>query len=207
MYILNIGWNKDITNKDGEGTSGPSSNLRKRKSDTKPAIKEEAVEPPSKKLSKSGSQSSKAKRKNDEDKDDSSVEIKVENGKSNGKKKVRNEEEDENKPASKSRGRKKAVKNEKDTVEDEEEDEIQVKIEEENGKHGVSYVWKCHICLIKCNKVKVVAFSGEVPVDEIFIQTVGEEYRIYKEGELIYDCMLNQVKWFGWFGWGFGFDF
>lgn len=41
--------------------------------------------------------------------------------------------------------------------------------------------------------VKVVAFSGEVPVDEKFIEAVGTEYRIYKEGDVIYDCMLNQV--------------
>lgn len=42
-------------------------------------------------------------------------------------------------------------------------------------------------------KVKVVNFSGEVPLDEKFVETVGSGYRIYKENGVIYDCMLNQV--------------
>lgn len=42
--------------------------------------------------------------------------------------------------------------------------------------------------------VKVVAFSGLAPVDEVFRETVNEGYHVYKEGEVIWDCMLNQVE-------------
>ena len=41
--------------------------------------------------------------------------------------------------------------------------------------------------------VKTIKFTGEIPLDEKFSETVGHNYKIYKEDGVIYDCMLNQV--------------
>ncbi len=42
-------------------------------------------------------------------------------------------------------------------------------------------------------KVKTIKFTGELPLDERFVELFGEDYKIYQENNLIYDCMLNQV--------------
>lgn len=42
--------------------------------------------------------------------------------------------------------------------------------------------------------VKTVKFVGDIPVDERFIEIFGTDYRVYKEADLVYDCMLNQVN-------------
>jgi hypothetical protein len=44
--------------------------------------------------------------------------------------------------------------------------------------------------------VKTLKFSGEVPVDEKFCESFDSNYRVYREGNTVYDCMLNQVKFF-----------
>lgn len=41
--------------------------------------------------------------------------------------------------------------------------------------------------------VKIIKYTGDIPLDEKFTETVGFEYKIYREEEVIYDCMLNQV--------------
>lgn len=44
------------------------------------------------------------------------------------------------------------------------------------------------------NGIKTLKFSGEIPVDEKFIEIFGEGFIVYREGDLIYDCMLNQTN-------------
>ncbi|CAF0727501.1 unnamed protein product [Brachionus calyciflorus] len=43
-------------------------------------------------------------------------------------------------------------------------------------------------------KIKTIKYSGDIPLDEKFTETVGFEYKIYREGEVIYDCLLNQTN-------------
>ena len=43
-------------------------------------------------------------------------------------------------------------------------------------------------------KVKTIKFVGAIPIDEQFHEKVqGYDYKIYKEADDVYDCMLNQV--------------
>ncbi|RNA22029.1 poly [ADP-ribose] polymerase 2 [Brachionus plicatilis] len=44
------------------------------------------------------------------------------------------------------------------------------------------------------NTFKTIKYTGDIPLDEKFTETVGFEYKIYREGDVIYDCMLNQTN-------------
>lgn len=43
------------------------------------------------------------------------------------------------------------------------------------------------------NQVKTVKFTGKIPVDEQCIEAIGNDYHIYIENGVAFDCMLNQV--------------
>ncbi len=37
-------------------------------------------------------------------------------------------------------------------------------------------------------------FTGKIPVDEDCIEAIGNDYHVYIENNVAFDCMLNQVK-------------
>ncbi len=46
----------------------------------------------------------------------------------------------------------------------------------------------------KKSEVKTLKFKGDIPLDERFTEIFGTDYKVYKEDNLIYDCMLNQTN-------------
>ncbi len=44
------------------------------------------------------------------------------------------------------------------------------------------------------DSIRTLKFTGNIPVDEKFIEVFGSGYSVYQERELIYDVMLNQTN-------------
>jgi poly [ADP-ribose] polymerase 2/3/4 len=43
-------------------------------------------------------------------------------------------------------------------------------------------------------EIKTLKFSGSIPVDEIFMEYHGNNFKVFREKETIWDCMLNQTN-------------
>lgn len=42
--------------------------------------------------------------------------------------------------------------------------------------------------------VKTIKFTGDIPLDEKFTEIYSHDYSIYREGDVVYDAMLNQTN-------------
>ena len=188
----------------------PSSNLRKRKStakndlstqtsasvETKAERESEDEEVENKKLKRKAS-TSKANSKKQKENNDS-------NGETNVKLELKQEPDEDHEDAKIKTRTKSTKKMSVNYEEEEDDDEVEEKIEvkqEVKEEQSIYLIFSYYTLLqnwISFNKfhlkVKTIKYTGQVPLDEKFSELIGHEYRIYREGDIIYDCMLNQVR-------------
>jgi hypothetical protein len=43
-------------------------------------------------------------------------------------------------------------------------------------------------------EIKIVKYTGDIPLDPVFTELIGFDYKVYKEEDDIYDVMLNQTN-------------
>ena len=81
--------------------------------------------------------------------------------------------------AKKSKSSSKIVKEEiEEDVDDSKDENATVKKEEEEEEQ----------------EIKIVKYTGDIPLDPVFTELIGFDYKVYKEGDDIYDVMLNQTN-------------
>ena len=141
-----------------------------------------------KETSVSSSSSSKSSDKIKFEIKEESTEIKVEVDVEVENSKVKKEtiiESDENTTRKSTRNTKKKIKKEEEEVEEEVDTKSLVMKSKANFEKKI--INKSE------DTVKTVKFTGKIPVDEQCIEAIGNDYHIYIENDVAYDCMLNQV--------------
>ena len=81
---------------------------------------------------------------------------------------------------------KKEPKEEKDE-EEKEDEEVVTKKSKSNAKKSAPVKEEPE------EIIKTVKYTGDIPLDEKFTEVVGTHYKIYKENNVPFECMLNQV--------------
>ena len=182
---------QEIKMEENEENDRPSSNLRKRKTLTSNdkassiastiSVSSNDSEPTTNKRTKKASIKQEPIEKEDQEVNTKSGrQIKKQSSKK-VKRELESENESEEETTNKSgRQTKKQTKSNKKVKKEESENEEEV----DDSKPTTS----------KSDTIKTVKFTGDIPLDEILTEKYSHDYKIYREGEVIYDAMLNQTN-------------